>query len=230
MSLTGIKDLDVIILNKLEDKDLVNICQINKKADEICKDQGFWLNRILTKFPNLTLDILNKYKGNRSWSDYYIYDLRSVGSRFGKNMNQEVLEAARNGRLDHVIILSNQGARDNNTITIAAANGHLNVLKYVVEKGAYIHFNEEAGLRYASKNGYLDVVKYLVEKGADIHAMWDFSLRHASDNGHLEVVRYLVENGADIHAEDDTPVTAAYRNGHMDVVGYLVEKGAPDPR
>ena len=50
--LSGIKDVDMIILNKLEDVDLIQACQVNKKADEICNDQAFWLNRILTKFPS----------------------------------------------------------------------------------------------------------------------------------------------------------------------------------
>ena len=76
--LTGVKDLDFKILGELEDKDLVSYCQTNKQADEICKDQGFWLNRILLKFPYLSWEILNKYKGDRSWSEYYINDLRDI--------------------------------------------------------------------------------------------------------------------------------------------------------
>ena len=51
------------LLNNLEDEDLVNACQTNKAADEICTDQTFWLQRILTKFPYIPLDVLKKYKG-----------------------------------------------------------------------------------------------------------------------------------------------------------------------
>ena len=233
MSLSGTRDIDYKILNELNDVDLVNICQTNKRADEYCKDQMFWMNRILFKFPGVNIDVLTKYKGNMNWSVYYINDLRNVGRRFGftlERRDHELVEAAREGRLDHVIILLNKGASHSGIASMAAANGHLDVLKYVVGKGADIHFDNELGLRYASKNGYLDIVKYLVEKGADIHALWDFSLRHASENGHLNVVKYLVEKGANIHAEHDTPVTEAYQNGHIDVVNYLVSRGAPDPR
>ena len=234
MSLTGIRDLDLKILNELDDVDLVNICQTNKQADEYCKDQGFWLNRILSKFPGVDMDILTKYKdsiGNISWSDYYIHDLRGVGSRFGKNIDHELIEAARNGRLDHAAILLDKGAHNTFTAPIAAANGHLDVLKYLVEKEGFdIHVESEAALRFASQNGYLDIVKYLMEKGADIHALWDFSLRHASENGHLNVVKYLVENGADIHAENDTYIVDVFHKGRRDVVDYLVSQGAPDPR
>ena len=44
--LTGNKDVDRKILNELEDKDLVNACQINKKAHTLCNDQVFWMNRV----------------------------------------------------------------------------------------------------------------------------------------------------------------------------------------
>ncbi len=36
-----------------------------------------------------------------------------------------------------------------------------------MERGANIHVNEEWALRLASKNGHLDVVRFLVEKGAN---------------------------------------------------------------
>ena len=48
---------------------------------------------------------------------------------------------------------------------------------------------------FASKNGHLQVVKFLVENGADIHANDESALRHASKHGCLEVVKFLVENG-----------------------------------
>ena len=44
-------------------------------------------------------------------------------------------------------------------------------------------------LRCAAENGHFEVVKLLVEKGADIHALNDYALRYAAENGHLEVVK-----------------------------------------
>ncbi len=48
----------------------------------------------------------------------------------------------------------------------------------------------------ASENGHLEVVKYLVEQGANIHAYAAFALRWAFRNGHIEIVKYLEEQGA----------------------------------
>ena len=49
--LTGIKNLDLMILAKLDDKDLVSVCNTSKRADEICGDENFWRKRIEVKFP-----------------------------------------------------------------------------------------------------------------------------------------------------------------------------------
>ena len=43
----------------------------------------------------------------------------------------------------------------------------------------------------ASGNGHLDVVKFLVEKGANVHAKGDQALHWASEECHLDVVNFL---------------------------------------
>jgi ankyrin repeat protein len=91
---------------------------------------------------------------------------------------------------------------------------------------ANIHANNDEALRYAAANGHLDVVKYLVEKGAYIHAIYDATLRVSAENGHLDIVKYLIENGANIHAGNDYALRFAVYNGHLDVVKCLIENGA----
>lgn len=225
--LTGNKDLDQIILNKLDDNDLVNVCQTNHEADEICKDQNFWMNRILSKFPGVDIDILKEYKEYRTWSDYYIYDLRKLNFEY-----YELKQAANDGKLDHLIVLMSKIYYDVFDLAAGAAvNGHLDVLKYLVDKkGADISKENDITLRYTSFNGHTDVVKYLVEKGANIHVLDDFPLRHAAINGHLDTVKYLVDNGANIHADDEKYVLSTYKRRYGNVVDYLVSKGVRDPR
>lgn len=41
----------------------------------------------------------------------------------------------------------------------------------MTKQGADIHAGGDWALRWAAINGHSDIVKYLVEKGADIHAM-----------------------------------------------------------
>ncbi len=226
--LTGNKDVDRKILNELKDVDLVKACQVNKQADNICNDQVFWMNRVFDRFPYVGGDILRANKGTeRSWSDYYIHDLRKI--QFDPDKYLE--DGSTNGRLDQVIISLKKGADmysvdeygdDDGALRSATKYGHLEVVKYLIENGTGAHTDDkEYAIGLASKYGHLEIVKNLVENGGDIHAYHNWSLRLASKYGHLEVVKYLVENGADIHDLNDEALRDAIRNGHTKVVEYM---------
>ena len=76
MSFTGFFDLDSIILNKLNDKDLAATCQVNKAASYICNDDRYWLNRTLFFFGRYLggpENIRNNYLKGRTWQEYYKY-------------------------------------------------------------------------------------------------------------------------------------------------------------
>jgi ankyrin repeat protein len=92
---------------------------------------------------------------------------------------------------------------DGSLLRWASQNGHIEVVKLLLEKGANIHADDDFSLRIASQQGHLEVVKLLIENGANVNAQDDYSLRWASQNGHIEVVKLLLENGADIHAVGD---------------------------
>ncbi|RLA64541.1 MAG: ankyrin repeat domain-containing protein, partial [Epsilonproteobacteria bacterium] len=48
---------------------------------------------------------------------------------------------------------------------------------------------------WAANRGHLNIVKFLVDKGADIHVCNDLALKWASDKGHVDVVEYLKSCG-----------------------------------
>jgi ankyrin repeat protein len=73
----------------------------------------------------------------------------------------------------------------------------------------------------AARNGHIDVAKFLLDKGADINCRGFFGapgLHWAAINGHKEMVEFLIAHGADIHLLDDefhsTPLGWA-REGHQ---------------
>jgi len=72
----------------------------------------------------------------------------------------------------------------------------------------------------------LEIVKYLIFKGADIHAENDYSLIIASTIGSLAIVKCLIHRGANIHAENDAALRNASEGGYLEVVKYLMLSGA----
>ncbi len=192
--LSGNKDVDRKILNNLEDKDLVNVCQTNKKAQSLCNDQVFWMNRVFNRFGYVTGDTLRKNKKDRSWSEYYIKDLRKINKT---NAHEYLVSESSDRRLDLAMIaLKNTDLSPKNTIYTdlylrrASLNGHLDLLKYLVSQGADINnMTLKAALIAGQEN--LEVIKYLVSQGIDIHADNDWSLKWAKMSHQIEVVKYL---------------------------------------
>jgi len=127
-------------------------------------------------------------------------------------------QAARNGKLDIVQHLVEQGKAD--------ANARNN--------GSYSN-SGKTPLHPASENGHLHVVQYLIEKcHADVNAKDnrnDTSLHLAVRLGHFHIVQYLVEKcRADVNAKDDggkTPLHWALQL-RLDIAQCLLEKGHPD--
>ena len=100
---TGMRDIDIDILNKLDDKKLIEMCEMDQYLYSICNDQVFWQRRVISTYRKyLTLEEMKKGKGDRSWSDYYI----EVHKLLKKpHLEYEAAVAMRDGRNDLVTLL-----------------------------------------------------------------------------------------------------------------------------
>ena len=117
-------DVMVRMLSNLNDQDLVSYCRISKKASVFCNQQLFWYKKI---GDILSLSTADQYRNGRSWSDYYIDDLRNINAG---NAYQYLMDGARTGRLDHVIIALNMADLRpyyNEAYKIAVESGNTNV-------------------------------------------------------------------------------------------------------
>lgn len=80
----------------------------------------------------------------------------------------------------------------------------------------------------AAQGGHFEVAKFLVDHGADVNAQnnagWT-ALMKAAMEGHLEVVRFLADGyDADIHIknkEGETALTWAEAGGHQETADFL---------
>ena len=84
--------------------------------------------------------------------------------------------------------------------------------------------------------GHLEVAKYLAEKGADIHAVSTNgtgynALTASVAGGHIELVKWLLACGMDenyLYGPGYTPLLTAAANGNLEIVKLLLTAGA-DP-
>jgi ankyrin repeat protein len=158
--------------------------------------------------------------------------------------DEELRKAAEAGNLEQVkeFIHSKKAgvnARGIGEITplhSAVTNNHLELVTYLVEKGADINARDEykrTPLHDGHRN--INMVTYLVENGASInvHDCWNKTpLHYAISYGSLDIVKYLVEHGANINArnkEGQTPLHCIIYNNpkvRTEIATYLIEKGA----
>lgn len=95
-------------------------------------------------------------------------------------------------------------------IDLAAKKGDMKLLPILFEK-THNTPNLRKAIKLAAKNGHLKVVKYLVEEhnaAVDFPPHEDAPLHVAIENGHLEVVKYLVEQRANLFALNEGMQTA----------------------
>lgn len=97
--------------------------------------------------------------------------------------------------------------------------------------GSYSELISEA-FYIAARNGHLDVAKFLLEKGADINCKGFFGapgLHWAAINGHKEMVEFLIARGADTHLRDEkfasTPLGWALEGQQMEIAQLLEQHG-----
>ncbi len=82
-------------------------------------------------------------------------------------------------------------------------------------------------LMWSAGMGHLDIVKYLLDKGADINKkdeLGDTALMWASYGGKLNVIKYLISKGVDINVKNnDGALTRAKEAGNKETIDFLTD-------
>jgi ankyrin repeat protein len=106
----------------------------------------------------------------------------------------------------------------NDLIAIAADEGKLEMVEYLIEKGATEY---RYALRWAAFKGHLNIVKLLLSKVID-----DASLLYAILGRQKKVVELLIHYGVDVHANDEYALVLAIDKGYAEIVKCLIKAGA----
>ena len=168
----------------------------------------------------------------------------------GDDLATPLIIAARDGKLDFVKVLlryeANIEARGTikidgevgegfTALWIAAANGHFDVVRLLIEQNAEVDGRTSSNstpLRAAAFDGHLDIVRCLVENGADVNARNNLNstpLMVTCYKGQLDVASYLVKHGANINLHDNNGCSClhyASDGGHVQLVCELLALGA----
>gem|GEM_PF-1021333 len=132
-----------------------------------------------------------------------------------------------------------------NALTLAAINGHLEILKMLLHIGRNVNYADSQGgtiLMAACEGGDYDTVQFLLDNGANVKARNRYgttALMWAARYGRKEIVKLLLEKGADVNAEaevEDQPLAPPDRSGtalmfatgegHIEIVRLLLDMGA----
>ncbi len=196
------KDVDLLIMMELNDKDLYNFCQINKYGIKLSNNEDFWRNRLWKYYGKIYLQEGQSHKEFYLKLVYYMdkYNYKKDNKSFQKASSYGNLEVVKYlMSLDRVYNID-PSASDNFAIRYASVYGHLEVVKYLMslDRGYNIDPSvyDNWAIREASYYGHLEVVKYLMslDRGYNIDpsAYNNYAIRWASGKGHLEVVKYLL--------------------------------------
>ncbi|MEX0714950.1 MAG: ankyrin repeat domain-containing protein [Planctomycetaceae bacterium] len=114
-------------------------------------------------------------------------------------------------------------------IQVAAAFGHLDVVRYLLDHGAKINFDYKGKPRCeplvsAATGGHLEIVKLFVEHGADLKASGTWAIEQAYTLSKWDVYDYLHSLGLR-HRRETTPPD--YPAAHEKIVAKMTGKFGP---
>ena len=105
--------------------------------------------------------------------------------------------------------------------SVAAENGHLDVLKWLREENDPPCPWSEMTCAYAAQNGHLESLKWLRSEGCP----WDeWACKEAAANGDLESLKWLRSEGC---PWDEWTCAYAARGGHLEVLKWLRKENDP---
>lgn len=139
--LTGVKDIDLKILQSLSDIDLCNICSTNKRLYKVCNEESFWINRLLLKMssPDNNIETINELRDvkNKENKDKQISHKELYICLFSKNKKEALFKSV---QLDNTILFRKVRSLDKNNIYSynsdmieeAARYNSFNILTYLL--------------------------------------------------------------------------------------------------
>jgi len=146
--------------------------------------------------------------------------------------------------IDAGVNVDAQDEQKRTALMLASKNGHLDIVKTLVNAGAALNLQGNEGgyggntaLMYACRHSHLEVVKILISAGANLNLQgdqWDCkgytALIYATYDGCQKIVKALVDAGANVNIKDElhkrTALIISSEKSHLEIVKILIHAGA----
>lgn len=201
------------ILDKLDLKSLVNICNSSKKMKNICENKYYGGKYI---------DKINKYK-------QFMKDVKS--------MDKSDLNEKYGGDIDLLIIMKNENliyyeikgpSKYHNVLLSASKSGNIDALELIKKwsdskkKDKLTNFDLTEALSYAAGDGHIDIMKKLIEWGATVDK---FAFLYATRGDNIQAMKFINEQ-KNMASSYDEALYEASLDGRLKAIKLLLEWGA----
>ena len=145
--LSGVEDVDRLILLDLDYRSLLAACSSDPYTNRICQDDFFWQQKVLK---DMGLEVMKNKLPKMSYREQYRTLIEGMYESY----------AIKKGRLDYLILM--KVVPDSYLIDTAAGYGHINILKWGEKHGVILNGTTANN---AASRGKINVLNWLYEKG-----------------------------------------------------------------
>lgn len=199
--------------------------EIRKITKSLSEEQINWLNSPCLDGIIKSVNSINPIKKLLEQKQEYLETYKYYFSK--KLAKRYLIRVIRNGYIEIVKFLISKGADPQFDTGIplyeAAQHGYIEIVKLLLFYGTK---GIDDALAAACSGGHIDIVKLLLEYGADIHYTNELALREACDAGYIEIAKFLLEKGADIHINKNFMLCIASSRNRVEIAEFLLEHKA----
>lgn len=247
--ITGIRNVDYLIYNKLDDLSLYRLCLSSKTKSEICKDDGYFKYRIRTYYGE---NIVNNKPNNITYKQQYIDIIKVLykdgikGDRDPYYGRIDLLLAANliyGWKPDDFNMRSIAGQGDVTVFLLACdifnyeplevLSQYINsvydhdrdqtaMMMYIIDK--YEIYPDVDTIDRMCEKKYLELLKYLSERG---HNPSRHGFNYAVRGGNMEIINWLHQHLGLIPS--DKTLEFAIKGQHTDIFIWLMNEFSLEP-
>ncbi|KAJ3616119.1 hypothetical protein Zmor_012053 [Zophobas morio] len=152
-------------------------------------------------------------------------DILPLSNTWQTTMSTGVTTMAKNVKID---VLSQDLV---SPVFLAAQNGHFEVVKFLVERGASVDTADDQGdapVIAAASGEHFGIVKYLVQKNADVNSVNKrglTTLAHVVARNNTSMAKFLMEKGALVN---DIVIEVSILNTNVEIVKLIFDNSKPN--